>query len=59
MSVCAGKDHCNIYRDKKFCRRAKDLENKNGICDCRHAVPMCEVEHCPLLRICQYRRADK
>lgn len=43
--MCAGKVYCNIYRDKKYCR--KEHEANGAVCDCRHSVNRCVVESCP------------
>lgn len=43
--ICSGKIFCDIYRDKKYCRkdsRASDFKQ----CNCSHAVFECEVGAC-------------
>lgn len=51
MSFCA-KTRCEIYRNKRFCRTATEKE-KDGVCDCRHAVYSCEAgELCFMTRNC-------
>lgn len=57
MSMCAGKTECEIYRDKKYCRKAVDkLNGYDGICyDCRHAVQPCKVGHCFFEEFCKIK----
>ena len=45
MSFCAGKVYCEIYREKKYCRRGNHADEGKP-CDCRHAKFACEVEEC-------------
>lgn len=46
MSMCAGKTECEIYRDKKYCRKAEDRMNGyDGICLCNHAILPCQVKY--------------
>lgn len=54
MSTCAGKTECEIYRDKKYCRKAIDkLNGYDGICyACRHATYLCKVGFCPFESFC-------
>ncbi len=47
MSWCGGKIECEIYRDKKYCRR-RDHADEFTPCDCRHAKYLCEVEECSM-----------
>lgn len=48
MSKCPGKYLCNIYRDKKYCRKREDKENGyDGVCMCRHAILPCKAEESP------------
>ena len=43
MSWCGGRIYCEIYRQKKYCRRGDHAEEGEP-CDCRHAKFACEVE---------------
>lgn len=52
MSMCAGKTKCEIYRDKRYCRRAEERTGAGGVCDCRHAIRPCEVSICGRERAC-------
>lgn len=56
MSMCAGAAECEIYRDKKFCRKAEEKQNDRGQCDCRHARRACEVGPCIMENICQMKK---
>ena len=47
MSMCAGRTHCEIYRDKKYCHSSNCT--MNNVCNCIHAVHKCEVGHCSAL----------
>lgn len=51
MSWCGGKVCCEIYREKRFCRRG-DHADEGEPCDCRHAKWACEVGECSLMRKC-------
>ncbi len=46
MSVCAGKTKCEIYRQKKYCRKTGALPENYECAGCRHAKRQCEVAHC-------------
>lgn len=46
MSVCAGKTECEIYRQKKYCRKAGAAPENYECSACRHAKRQCEVGHC-------------
>ena len=48
--MCAGKIYCDIYRDKKYCRR--DHKGDYEKCDCQHAVVQCAVGDCVFLELC-------
>lgn len=51
MSGCVNR-YCEIYRDKKYCAKAKE-KDAYGSCDCRHAKYACEVgEHCIFEEMC-------
>ena len=52
MSMCSGKTLCDIYRDKKYCRKVEEKQDARGICNCRHAALGCEVGKCTLEDIC-------
>lgn len=45
MSWCGGRVCCDIYRDKRFCRKASRKDDDTP-CDCRHAKYACEVNEC-------------
>lgn len=45
MSWCGGRVCCEIYRDKKYCRRGNHAADSKP-CDCRHARFACEVNEC-------------
>ena len=47
MSACAGKINCEIYRQKKYCRKAEAAEEDRECKGCRHARRQCDVEYCP------------
>lgn len=53
MSFCGGKVCCEIYRDKKYCRRGDHAENGEP-CDCRHAKWACEVDACSIADKCRH-----
>ena len=53
MSMCAGKIYCEMFRDKKYCRKAPERENYNKECVCRHARKLCEVETCHFEELCK------
>ena len=46
MSVCAGKTKCEIYRQKKYCRKNANVDENHECVGCRHAKRQCEVGHC-------------
>ncbi len=50
--MCAGKIYCEMFRDKKYCMKAPDRENRYKECECRHAKRLCEVEHCSIEEFC-------
>lgn len=52
MSWCGGRVDCEIYRQKKYCRRGDHAE-EGEVCNCRHAKYTCEVEDCSLIKMCQ------
>ena len=51
MSWCGGRVYCEIYRQKKYCRRGDHAEEGKP-CDCRHAKWGCEVGACSLMEKC-------
>ena len=52
MSMCAGAILCDIYRDKKYCRKVDEKQDARGRCDCRHARLTCEVGPCGMESVC-------
>ncbi len=56
MSQCAGKTICEIYRDKKYCRK-ENARSNDEICNCRHAVMLCEVSRCVFENTCRYKKS--
>lgn len=46
MSVCAGKVKCEIYREKRFCRKSTAVGENCECVGCRHAKRLCDVERC-------------
>ena len=46
MSVCAGKTKCEIYRQKKYCRKSANVDENNECVGCRHAKRQCDVGYC-------------
>lgn len=56
MSICAGKTACEIYRDKKFCRKG---DGRKGVCDCSHVCYPCQVGTCIVKDICPIYEALK
>lgn len=52
MSTCAGKTCCEIYRDKKYCRKVNEKNGSDNVCNCRHAVRPCDVESCNFEAFC-------
>lgn len=51
MSFCA-RTKCDIYREKRFCRKAEEKE-RSGVCDCRHAVYPCGAgDFCSMAKTC-------
>lgn len=48
--MCEGAVYCEMYRDKKYCRRENCRSNDE--CECRHAARQCEVEQCALESKC-------
>ena len=46
MSVCAGKTKCEIYRQKRYCRKTWVLPENYECAGCRHAKRQCDVGHC-------------
>lgn len=57
MSMCSGKTLCDIYRDKKYCRKVEEKQNDRGICNCRHAALTCEVGRCVMEEFCGAKNA--
>lgn len=58
MSYCGGRVCCEIYRDKKYCRRGDHADN--GVpCDCRHAKWACEVDACSIADKCRHIPASR
>ena len=57
MSVCAGKVKCEIYRQKKYCRKSTAADDSHECVNCRHAKRQCDVEYCGLdiAGVCQVR----
>lgn len=49
--MCSGKVLCDIYRDKKYCRK-DGRESNSKQCNCTHAVLTCEVEECAFADRC-------
>ena len=47
---------CKIYRDKSRCAK-NALRERDGVCDCRHAVFPCEVEIVKCSTICEVKEA--
>lgn len=43
---CAGRAYCKLYKDKSQCKKVAERQKDNGICDCRHARYLCEVDDC-------------
>lgn len=43
---CIGKTCCKLYDDKTKCKKVKEREDSNGVCNCRHARYLCEVKEC-------------
>lgn len=58
MSYCGGKVCCEIYREKRFCRRG-DHADEGEPCDCRHAKWACEVNECSLADKCCPKPASR
>lgn len=54
MGVCEGKIYCKIYRDKRFCSKAKVGNYEE--CDCRHASLRCDIAWCAASNICPVGR---
>ena len=52
MSMCAGKNLCKIYRDKKYCQKVNERKGYDDVCNCRHAVRKCDVGPCAFERFC-------
>lgn len=52
MSACSGKTMCDIYRNKRYCRKLDEKQNDRGVCDCRHAALTCKVDRCVMESIC-------
>lgn len=48
MSACAGKINCEIYRQKKYCRKAEAAEEDRECKGCRHARRQYSTSHCRL-----------
>lgn len=46
MSVCAGKVLCEIYREKRFCRKAAAVGEGFECVGCRHAKRQCDIGDC-------------
>lgn len=55
MSMCAGKTMCEIYRDKKYCRKFEEKQGQYGVCDCRHAILPCDVDSCYYKASCRMK----
>ena len=53
MSMCAGKTDCEIYRDKRFCRRSEVRQDEYRVCRCSHARMPCQIGSCSLTDICE------
>lgn len=53
--MCSGKMFCDIYRDKKYCRKDNQEPNYKQ-CNCAHAVLKCDVEKCAFEDRCQLNR---
>ena len=58
MSYCGGKVCCEIYREKKYCRKG-DHADEGKPCDCRHAKWACEVNECSLADKCCPKPASR
>lgn len=55
MSACAGKTYCEIYRDKKYCRKVDEKNGSDNVCNCRHAAKPCDVEKCFYEEFCKMK----
>lgn len=55
MSCCSGKTECEIYRDKKYCRKLDEKNGLNNVCNCRHAVRRCKVGNCIFDEFCKVK----
>lgn len=59
MSMCAGAIMCDIYRNKKYCRKVDEKQDNRGRCDCRHARLICEVERCGMESVCEITKRGR
>lgn len=55
MSMCIGQVECEIYRDKRFCRK-ENAKGNHQICECRHAKRLCDVGYCVFEGECHSRK---